>query len=114
MKARPQMLAGGNDIYAETGMDQPAPKKPLLHHPHHPGLKANAMTAAQVASSPVQSLLVDDTLLGGVELACGMFRIAIGHRPCGPRGREPMHYMKAHTAGCERELQNTVVGVSVV
>ena len=30
MKARPQMLAGGNDIYAETGMDQPAPKKPLL------------------------------------------------------------------------------------
>lgn len=47
MKARPQMLAGGNNN-AETGMAAPAPKKPLAHHPHHPGLKANAVTAAQL------------------------------------------------------------------
>ena len=47
MKARPQMLAS-NDIYAETGMAHPAPKKPQAHHPQHPGLKAKALTAAQV------------------------------------------------------------------
>ena len=39
---------GGSDsIYAETGMVPDAPKKPMVHHPHHPGLKPNAMTAAE-------------------------------------------------------------------
>ena len=47
MKVRPQMLAS-NDIYAETGMAHPAPKKPQSHHPLHPGLNAKALTAAQV------------------------------------------------------------------
>jgi hypothetical protein len=47
MKARPQMLAMGNSIYQETGMAAPRPTKPIVHHPHHPGMHANAMTAEE-------------------------------------------------------------------
>jgi len=47
MKARPQMLANINSIYKETGMAKPAPAKPIVHHPHHPKAKANAMTVAE-------------------------------------------------------------------
>lgn len=36
-----------NDIYAETGMAVPPPAKPVVHHPHHPGLQARAQTAEQ-------------------------------------------------------------------
>jgi len=41
------VLLGNNNIYAETGMSKPRPTKPMVHHPHHPGLKTNAMTAAE-------------------------------------------------------------------
>jgi len=47
MKARPQMLAGVNTIYQETGMAKPKAAKPIVHHPKHPGLKAKAMTVAE-------------------------------------------------------------------
>jgi len=40
-------LLGNNNIYAETGMAVPPPAKPMVHHPHHPGLKPNAQTAAE-------------------------------------------------------------------
>ena len=48
MHAPTQMLANANSIYAETGMSKPAPAKPMVHHPKHPGgITANAMTVAQ-------------------------------------------------------------------
>ena len=39
---------GGSDsIFAETGVAPDAPKRPVAHHSHHPGLTPNAMTAAE-------------------------------------------------------------------
>jgi len=39
---------GGSDsIGAETGILPDKPKKPVVHHPQHPGMKPNAMTAAE-------------------------------------------------------------------
>jgi hypothetical protein len=48
--ARVSALLGSNNIYAETGMSAPPPAKPMVHHPHHPGLKARAQTASQYES----------------------------------------------------------------
>jgi len=44
---RASALLGSNNIYAETGMSAPPPAKPMVHHPHHPGLKAKAQTASE-------------------------------------------------------------------
>ena len=38
---------GADSIFAETGVAPDAPKRPVAHHSHHPGLTPNAMTAAE-------------------------------------------------------------------
>jgi hypothetical protein len=38
---------GVDNIYAETGVKPDAPQKPKVHHPHHPGITARAVTAAE-------------------------------------------------------------------
>lgn len=38
---------GADNIFAETGVAPDPPKAPMAHHPHHPGLKPHAMTAAE-------------------------------------------------------------------
>jgi len=38
---------GSDNIFAETGVRPDAPKRPMVHHPHHPTIKPNAMTAEE-------------------------------------------------------------------
>jgi hypothetical protein len=38
---------GSDNIFAETGVAPDPPRAPVAHHPHHPGLKPHALTAAE-------------------------------------------------------------------
>ena len=44
---------GVDNIYAETGVKPDAPQKPTVHHPHHAGITARAVTAAKSEAAQI-------------------------------------------------------------